>query len=76
MTPAQRARQQRDIRLLGQYEMLKEQHPGSTDAQLFKELARRGCQGLHSQSGVSMAIRRARAYVERREAARAAGGAR
>jgi len=76
MTPAQKARQQRDIRLLGQYEVLKEQHPGSTDTQLILELARRRCQGMASASGIRVALKRARAYVERKEAARAAGGAR
>ncbi len=45
MTDAQKARMRRYERLRTQYEDIHREHPGSTNAQVLEEMARRGCGG-------------------------------
>lgn len=56
MTEAQRARKRRYERLRTQYEDILREHPGSTNAQVLEEMARRGCGGMHSSAGIRRAL--------------------
>lgn len=56
MTDAQKARMRRYERLRTQYEDIHREHPGSTNAQVLEEMARRGCGGMHSSGGIRRAL--------------------